>query len=591
MIASYEELRKQTNRGWNTWYSPSMTSHVRLPDGFCIALCFKDPSVRNVIRDLKPDDFHMRPGARSADGSYTELSFRPGGTGITVQSAAADGEQFILVTPAIGGEAPTLIVEAQLLWGRAGSVFLRDGRLGAELESGEKTEIFTTGKPSGYAHPHGTAPCLILQLDAPVAVSTRPASVAEVTAILESAKKKLNDEDARFGDYAQAFSAMRSCLAWNTIYEPEHDRICTPVARSWSADNGGYVLFEWDTYFSALMSSLFSRELAYLNACAVTQGMTSDGFVPNFRASSGVSYDRSQPPVGALVTLRLWERFGDDAFVHELFPALYRWNTWFAENRTLPGGTMCWGSGTKRGDRVVNVGDLQAAKYESGLDNSPMYDDAVFDETTGLMMVEDVGLTALFAEDCRCLWKLAGIIGNGEAKHVLEKRMRLAEDALETLWNEETGIYENRDALTGRFMHRISPTNLYALFSHTVSEERKRRISEQYLLNPEELGGEFMLPSISRADPAYPDQDYWRGRIWAPMNYLVYEALTEAGMTREARLLAQSSKRILLGEWLQRGHVHENYSGNDGTGCHETSNSFYHWGGLLGYIAITEQHQ
>ena len=590
MTTNYEKLRKQTNRGWNTWYSPSMTSHVRLPDGFCIALCFKDPSVRNVIRDLKPDNYGLRPGARSADGSYTELSLKPGDTGITVQSAAVDGEQYILVKPDVGGEPPTLIVEAQLLWGRPGSVFLRDGRLGAELESGERTEVFTTGKPSDYVHSHGTAPCLRLKLDAPVAVSTKPASVEEVEAIIESAKKKLDEEDARYGDNALAFSAMRSCLAWNTIYEPEHDSICTPVSRGWSHGNGGYVLCEWDTYFAALMSSLFSRELAYLNAYTVTAGITPDGFVPNVYASSGVTFDRSQPPVGSLVTLRLWERFGDDDFVCELFPRLYRWNTWFLDNRTLPDGTMCWGSGTKRAGAVVNVGNLQFAKYESGLDNSPMYDDAVFDEKTGLMMVEDVGLTALFAEDCRCLAKLAAIVGDADAIAVLEKRMRLAEDALETLWNEETGIYENRDAISGRFLHRISPTNLYALFSHSVDDERKKLISERYILNPDELGGAFMLPSISRSDAAYPEQTYWRGRIWAPMNYLVYEALKEAGMTHEAQLLAQSSRRILLDEWSRRGHVHENYSGIDGSGCHSRSDSFYHWGGLLGYIAVTELH-
>ncbi len=161
---------------------------------------------------------------------------------------------------------------------------------------------------------------------------------------------------------------------------------------------------------------------------------------------------------------------------------------------------------------------------------------------------------------------------------------------METLWNPETGIYENRDAVTGRFSHRISPTNLYSLYSSRVTAERKRSMAEKYLLNPEELGGEYMLPSISRSDPAYPDQDYWRGRIWAPMNYLVYEALTEAGMKPETAALAESSRRLLLKEWEERGHVHENYNGTTGEGCDvPNSNNFYHWGGLLGYIAVREK--
>lgn len=57
----------------------------------------------------------------------------------------------------------------------------------------------------------------------------------------------------------------------------------------------------------------------------------------------------------------------------------------------------------------------------------------------------------------------------------------------------------------------------------------------------------------------------------------------------EMRLLAESSRNIILREWCEHGHVHENYSGIDGSGCGvENSCSFYHWGGLLGYIAIIQ---
>jgi glycogen debranching enzyme len=41
----------------------------------------------------------------------------------------------------------------------------------------------------------------------------------------------------------------------------------------------------------------------------------------------------------------------------------------------------------------------------------------------------------------------------------------------------------------------------------------------EHLRNPDEFWGEWVLPSIARNDPAYPDQTYWRGRIWAPMNF------------------------------------------------------------------------
>lgn len=596
MITNYQELRNQTNRGWNTWFSPSMTSHVLLPYGFCIGLGFKDFADAKLIRDLKVGDHGLRPGPRSWDGAYTCLTFQAGKTQITVESAAKDGEQYILVTPEGCPIRPAaLVIEAALLWGKPGTLFSRGDRIGACFEDGKTVEVFTTGKKDGYVHTAALCPCQCVTLDRPVAVATVPAPAAQVRALLDKAKEAVLAQEAAFGENAGAYQAMRSCLAWDTVYEPEHDRICSPVSRSWSEGAGGYVLFDWDTYFAALMSGLGSRELAYLNAFAITNEATEDGFIPNFGCSDGnKSRDRSQPPVGSLVTLRLWERFGDDWFVKEMFPALYRWNGWFHAHRTLEDGTMCWGSGLfaprlGRYTETTDVGNLQGAKYESGLDNSPMYDDAAFDDHTGRMLLSDVGLTGLFIEDCRCLIRLAGIAGYDDRIPLLRGRMEQAEAALETLWNPESGIFENRDAVTGAFSRRISPTNLYALFSSRVTAAQKRLISERYLLNPNELGGEYMLPSISRSDPAFPDQDYWRGRIWAPMNYLVYEALCEAGMEKERRILAVSSRRLLLKEWEEHGHVHENYSGVDGCGCDKpNSNNFYHWGGLLGYIAITE---
>ncbi len=593
---TYNDLRIKTNVGWNTWFSSSMTSHVLLPYGFSIGLFFGCSGEGRVIRNLKDGDHGLRPGPRSWDGAYTSLSLQAGGTEITVESAAKDGEQIMLVTPKDPPPRKTaLVIEAAILWGRPGAVFLKDGRLGAAFDDGKEIAVYTTGKEDPFVPSQSICPCVCVTLDGAVAVSTVPISVSGARLVLDGAKAAARGEALRFVENAEAFEAMRAGLAWNTVFDPVHDRILTPVSRHWSEGNGGYVLFEWDTYFAAQMCALGSRELAYLNAFAITNEITEDGFVPNFAlACGGKSRDRSQPPVGALTALRLWERFREDWFVKEIFPSLFRWNTWFREHRRLPDGTFCWGSDRFEsengpGSETPDVGNLQGAKYESGLDNSPMYDGARFDKASGHMLLSDVGLTGLYIQDCRCLIKLAGIAGDPDAVPVLEARLASAEAALETLWDPAAGIYENKDAVTGEFSRRISPTNFYSLFSSRVAEERRRAIVDRYLLDPREFGGEFMLPSISRRDPAYAEQDYWRGRIWPPMNCLVFEALRFCGMEAEARQLAESSRKILLREWTEHGHVHENYSGIDGSGCGvENSCAFYHWGGLLGYIAIVQ---
>jgi hypothetical protein len=98
-----------------------------------------------------------------------------------------------------------------------------------------------------------------------------------------------------------------------------------------------------------------------------------------------------------------------------------------------------------------------------------------------------------------------------------------------------------------------------------------------------------VLPSIARNDPAYPDNTYWRGRIWAPMNFLVYLALRYAELAEPAKDLADKSAALLLTEWREEGHVHENYNAETGEGDDvDNSDAFYHWGGLLGLIALIE---
>ena len=61
----------------------------------------------------------------------------------------------------------------------------------------------------------------------------------------------------------------------------------------------------------------------------------------------------------------------------------------------------------------------------------------------------------------------------------------------------------------------------------------------------------------------------------------------DAGVSgRAAQKVAEKSERLLLKEWREHRHVHENYHGDTGQGCMKQSEPFYHWGALLGYIAI-----
>ena len=105
----------------------------------------------------------------------------------------------------------------------------------------------------------------------------------------------------------------------------------------------------------------------------------------------------------------------------------------------------------------------------------------------------------------------------------------------------------------------------------------------------------FAIPSISRSDPNFWDNTYWRGRIWGPLNLLVWISLSHEDYAHTPRIAAArkglcgQAHAALMVEWRSKRHVHENLNATTAQGCDVgNSNPFYHWGANSGYIAMRE---
>ncbi len=209
-----------------------------------------------------------------------------------------------------------------------------------------------------------------------------------------------------------------------------------------------------------------------------------------------------------------------------------------------------------------------------------------------MLELEDVGLTGLYIMDCDALIELAGILNETDCIAELQRRKAIAQQGLDGMWDEEYGFFCNRRTDTGEFSRRISPTNFYALYSDHLDCDRIRRMLDEHYYNEEEFYGEWMLPSTARSDPAFKDQEYWRGRVWAPLNFLTYLALRKQGCAEECWDLAEKSEHIFRKEWEEHRHIHENYNAITGEGCDVlSSDKFYHWGALLSVIALMDRNQ
>jgi len=103
-----------------------------------------------------------------------------------------------------------------------------------------------------------------------------------------------------------------------------------------------------------------------------------------------------------------------------------------------------------------------------------------------------------------------------------------------------------------------------------------------HLRNPKRFGGRYVMPVSPRDDPAYPDQYYVRGRIWPAQTMLVHDALREHNQEEAAAELARGALETMKQEWLEEGHLHENYHAEtaDGDDTPE-SDPLYSFGVML----------
>ena len=585
-------MSKKLIQGWNTWNTRSVLSQVLLPESFSINLAIKDHS-GNILeetligRDHYGSKERVIPGPHAYDGSYTELEFEWHNIKLRVQSASVNNELYLLVSPLNVAQGDSLIITPRMLWNRKGEIKI-DPQMIVGNTPTKNIKVYVNGNNKTIF-----SNAIHTGLEKKISVTSgNSKSVQYVESTIKTAKLKFETERLKFEKSSEVYNAMQTVLAWTTIYDPNNNRIINPVSRTFSPD---WVLFGWDTYFAAYMLSLNNKQLAYANAIAITKEITAKGFIPNNSQYGHKSEDRSEPQVGSIVVREIYRKYQEKWFLNEVYNELLSWNRWRAANRDVDGylvhGTDPYDYGNSKSRSATLSGKMKAAKWESGMDNSPMWDDATFDSLNHRMLMADVGLMSLYIADCHSLSEIADILGYTNDAKELTARAEKYSKKLETLWDDKFGLYLNKDLVTGKLSYRLTPTLFYPLLAKVPSLNQASRMMKEHFYNEKEFWGEFIMPSVARNDTAFNDNHYWRGRIWAPLNFLVYLGMRNYNLPDAKKDMVEKSKSLLLKTWISERHVCENYHAETGNGgeANTWSDAFYHWGALLGFMDIMEK--
>ncbi len=598
--SEYLKLQEKLAVGWNTWDTQNTFSFVKLPKCFSFTVGIKSASITkeqylpNGFPSLKfeSDGVKITPGGHAYDGSYTEQQFTWNGTDVKIESATFNDELLLLITPLhITDNKFFLYIQGGVLWNRSGTIVRKPDSLVAK--SGESVvELFSTHEINDIYLPLKT-PYLSFNFNSEIGFSTGDnLDLQDIKKIIGDSRKEYLAIIKQQGKKKDVYEPMQKVLAWNTIYDPSINRVITPVSRVWNYFFGSYVLFCWDTYFASLMFSYDNKEMAYANAVEITKSKTPSGFVPNYITAHHASYDRSQPPVGSIIVKRIFDKYQDTWFLDEVYDDLFEWNRWWLKSR-FKEGYLCWGSdatGFAKADPAEN--SHLGAMYECGLDNSPMYSGVPFNKKTHLLELADVGLISLYITDCKALAYLAKKMGKPDDRELLLQTAREITVVLSKLWDEERGTYLNYRTDTKQSSEVISPTSLYPLLTNEIPQEHAEKMIRNYYFNPDVFWGDFVIPSISKENPEFSKQVYWKGRIWAPMNFLVYLGMLNYNLPEARADMVEKSKKLFLNNWESENSVFENYratgEGRNKTEPLNNSDSFYHWGALLGYMSLID---
>jgi hypothetical protein len=296
---------------------------------------------------------------------------------------------------------------------------------------------------------------------------------------------------------------------------------------------------------------------------------------PRDRKTSGVV----QPPLHATAVLYVYRLAKDQIaakkFLEHTFPKLKAWHEYLHQERD------------PEGEGLVYI----RHPWESGMDNSPMWDsileriqlrpeqipqyrradihfvaagdrplDAAYDRFAYLVklfsdrdydeariredcpfLVQDVLFNALLCQADRDLAEIARIVGENPSP--LEERAERTESAINgKLWDEQHGIYLDFDLASRQPIHVYVAPNFVPLYAGIPSEGQARRMVESLENTGFGLSDESLtpVPSYDRYGFAFFPTRYWRGPVWANINWFLMRGLERYGYEVQAKRLRET---------------------------------------------------
>lgn len=203
------------------------------------------------------------------------------------------------------------------------------------------------------------------------------------------------------------------------------------------------------------------------------------------------------------------------------------------------------------------------------------YDEARIVAATPFL-IEDVLFNSILARAGVALSEIASVLGDhAEATRHLERAKRTSDAINDKLYDAETGFYYSYDLVTKQQIKTRISGGLLAVYGASMDTDKMDSMVK-HLLHPGFLGEDltsWTIPSVAMDDPAYTNTTYWKGPAWININYLVRDGLLRnAGGNEDARRIGKFLREKSL-DLMSKSGFYEYFNPKSGSphGGHQFS--------------------
>jgi glycogen debranching enzyme len=351
----------------------------------------------------------------------------------------------------------------------------------------------------------------------------------------------------------------------------------------------------WDAAYIAIGWSWIDPRRAGTELESLLAGQWEDGRVPHivFHPDvpdeayfpgpafwGGPTSGLTQPPLHARAALEVARRSPDgDAFLRRVFPRLAAQHAYLAERRDADGGGLAaivhpWESGLDNSPAwdaplaAVELPPEGVAPYErrdrQHVDPSERPSDAAYDRFVQLARTyrdggyEDDGSAAFLVEDplFNAIWlwsthalaEIARRVG-ADAAPFRAAAERIHAALAERLWDGERFL--PRDLRAGRLVESRTILSLGPLLDPDLPPDVLRAVVAELESAHFRGDGGIGVASFDRLAPEFDRRRYWRGPVWANLNWLLARALRAHGLAVPAAALERTTLGLVQGAGMR----------------------------------------